>query len=135
LIQFETQGSLVKAGDFALKGESRPDTGQTNLTVSGTKIGAAELGRLIQLPLLLQAGQVDGNLEINVVRDKPLTFSGTATLDKVTARLAQLPQPFLKLMVNSALKAHKSNLKKLPLFLVKFPLLPMAQSILRQILI
>ena len=94
LIQFETLGSLVKAGDFTIKGESRPDVGQTNLVVSGSKIDAGELGRLIQLPLLLQAGQVDGNLELKILPNRPLEFSGTASLNNVTARLTQLQQPF-----------------------------------------
>ncbi|MGB5962208.1 MAG: translocation/assembly module TamB domain-containing protein [Coleofasciculaceae cyanobacterium] len=121
LIQFETQGSLVKAGNFTLKGESRTDTGQINLAVSGNKIGAAELGRLIQLPLLLQAGQVDGNLEINITRDKPLTFSGTATLDKVTARLAQLPQPFSQTNGQLRFKGTQVQLEKVTTLFGQIP--------------
>jgi translocation and assembly module TamB len=123
LIQFETQGSLLKAGDFTLKGESRPETGEIKLAVSGNKIGAAELGRLIQLPLLLQSGQVDGNLEINIPKDKPLTFSGTASLDQVTARLAQLPQPFSQTNGQLRFKGTQVQLEKVTTLFGKIPAL------------
>lgn len=123
LIKFETQGSLVKAGDFRLKGESIPDTGQINLAVSGNKIGAAELGRLIQLPLLLQAGQVDGNLELKVLRDKPLTFDGTATLNQVTARLTQLQQPFAQTNGQLRFKGTQVQLEKVTTLFGQIPAL------------
>jgi len=93
LIQFNTQGALVNGGNFTIQGESRPAVGETNLVISGTKVGAAEVGRLIQLPLLLQAGHVDGNLEIKIQPKQPLKFAGTATLNQVTARLPQLQKP------------------------------------------
>ena len=121
LIQFETLGSLVKAGDFTIKGESRPDVGQINLVVSGSKIGADELGRLIQLPLLLQAGQVDGNLELKILPNQPLTFSGTATLDNVTARLTQLQQPFAKTNGQLRFQGTKVSLEKVTTLFGQIP--------------
>ena len=96
LIQFNSKGSLVKGGDFTLQGEARPDQKEINVAVSGRNIKATELGRLIQLPLLLQAGQIDGSLDIASRANQPLKFLGTATLNDVTARLTALPQPFAK---------------------------------------
>ena len=96
LIQFGLQGSLLTGGNFTIQGESRPKTGDTKLVVSGSDVGAPEVGRLIQLPLLLQAGRLDGNLEIQMPDNQPLKFLGTATLENVTARLPQLPTPFSK---------------------------------------
>lgn len=121
LIQFDGQGSLVKAGDFTIRGEHRPGTGEINLAVSGNKIGVAELGRLIQLPLLLQAGQVDGNLELKILPDKPLTFSGTATLNQVTARLAQLPQGFAQTNGQLRFKGTQVQLEKVTTLFGQIP--------------
>jgi translocation and assembly module TamB len=53
-----------------------------------------DVGRLIQLPLILQAGAIDGNLEVKSIPKKPLTFLGTAALKNVTAQLDPLPQSF-----------------------------------------
>ena len=96
LIQFDLGGQLVSGGNFTIKGESRPSEGRTNLAVSGTSLGAAEVGRLIQLPILLQAGKLAANLELKQEPAVPLKLSGAATLDQVTARVPQLPKPFVK---------------------------------------
>ncbi len=94
LIQFDLGGQLVSRGNFKIKGESRPSAKETNLALSGTNLVATEIGRLIRLPLLLQAGQLDGNLEVQIKPAVPLQFFGTATLKNVTARVPQLPKAF-----------------------------------------
>ena len=94
LIQFDLGGQLVSGGNFKIKGESRPSAKATNLALSGTNLVATEIGRLIRLPLLLQAGQLDGNLEVQIKPAVPLQFFGTAALKNVTARVPQLPKAF-----------------------------------------
>jgi len=96
LIQLDLGGKLASGGNFTIKGETRPSEGKTNLALAGSDLGASEIGRLIQLPLLLQAGKVDGNIELQQQPEQPLKFLGTATLENVTARLPVLPQPFAK---------------------------------------
>ncbi|HEY9797744.1 MAG TPA: translocation/assembly module TamB domain-containing protein [Leptolyngbyaceae cyanobacterium] len=96
LIRLDLDGQLVKGGNFRIQGESRPPEKETNLAVSGSDLVATEVGRLLQLPLVLNAGQLDGNLEMQIRPDQPLQFLGTATLENVTARLAVLPKPFAK---------------------------------------
>ncbi len=96
LIQFGLDGSLVNGGSFSIQGENRPSTQETNLAVSGSELTATEIGRLLQLPLVLQAGKLDGNLEVKIQQEQPLKFLGTATLKDVTARIVELPQPFAK---------------------------------------
>jgi len=112
LIQFGLQGSLLTGGNFTIQGESRPKTGDTKLVVSGSDVGAPEVGRLIQLPLLLQAGRLDGNLEIQMPDNQPLKFLGTATLENVTARLPQLPTPFSKTNGQLRFRGTKVGLEK-----------------------
>lgn len=95
LIQFNLQGNLLSGGQFRLQGTSRPAQEQTKLAVSGNDLKAPEISRLLRLPLNLHAGEVAGNLEINITEDEPLQLFGTTTLENVTARTAQLPQPFV----------------------------------------
>jgi translocation and assembly module TamB len=97
LIPFDLEGQLVSGGNFAIKGESRLSEQRTNLVVSGSNLGAAEIGRLLQLPLILQAGKLAANLEVKLEPAVgPLKLTGTATLNQVTARVPQLPKPFAK---------------------------------------
>ncbi len=112
LIQFDLDGELVSGGNFTIKGETRPSVGESKIAVLGSDTSAPEVGRLIQIPLLLQAGKLDGNLEVNVVRDKPLQFLGTATLKDVTARVPALPQSFAKSNGQLRFKGTQVRLEK-----------------------
>ncbi|HEY9707183.1 MAG TPA: DUF748 domain-containing protein, partial [Oculatellaceae cyanobacterium] len=112
LIPFDLGGQLVSGGTFQIQGQHRPKAAQTNLVVSGSDVGAPEIGRLIQLPLLLQVGKVDGNLEVKIEPEKPLQFLGTATLENVTARLRQLPQSFAKTNGQLRFKGTQVRLEK-----------------------
>src|ERR671933_176255 len=96
LIQFALDGQLVSGGNFQIQGESLPSVGESNVALSGSGLAAPEIGRLIQLPLFLRAGQLNGNLEVKILPQQPLQFLGTATLQDVTARLRALPNPFAK---------------------------------------
>ncbi|MFW6357857.1 MAG: hypothetical protein ACOC0N_01375, partial [Chroococcales cyanobacterium] len=94
LIQYRLVGQLATSGEFRIRGETITETFDTNLVVSGSDISADEVERLVSLPLELQAGQVGGNLEIELRREQPPLIQGVATLDNVTLDLPQLPQPF-----------------------------------------
>jgi len=83
-------------GNFSITGESTPATGDINLAVSGKNLSATEIGRLIQLPILLQAGKVNGNMDIQLKPKQPLQLFGTASLENVTALITALPQPLAK---------------------------------------
>ncbi len=112
LIPLDVGGQLVSGGTFQIQGEYRPPTGQAKLAVSGNNLGAAEIGRLIQLPIVLNAGKVAGNLEVQLEPDKPLQFLGTAALENVTAKLTQLPQPFAKTNGQLRFKGTQVRLEK-----------------------
>ncbi len=112
LIKFDLGGQLVSGGNLTVKGESRPATGEIKAAILGNELSAPEVGRLIQLPLLLKAGKLDGNLEVNSVPKKPLTFLGTATLKNVTAQLEALPQPFVNTSGQLRFKGTEVRLEK-----------------------
>ncbi|MBD1905421.1 translocation/assembly module TamB domain-containing protein [Trichocoleus sp. FACHB-832] len=81
-------------GNLKISGEYRPPTGQTNLLVQGQNLSAVDVDRLVKLPLYLQAGLVDGNLEIQLRDEQRPTFKGTAGLKNVTAQVGTVPRPF-----------------------------------------
>ncbi|MBD1933034.1 MULTISPECIES: translocation/assembly module TamB domain-containing protein [Cyanophyceae] len=81
-------------GNFKISGEYRPPTGQTNLLVQGQNLSAVDVDRLVKLPLDLQAGLLDGNLEIQLRDEQRPTFKGTAGLKDVTAQVGTVPRPF-----------------------------------------
>jgi translocation and assembly module TamB len=93
-LRFALEGELASGGEFEIEGERLAPTGEINLAVSGSNVGAAQLDRLIQLPLNVQGGRVAGNLELQIAPEQPLEVFGVATLNNVTARVPQLPQPF-----------------------------------------
>jgi translocation and assembly module TamB len=94
LIKFEVGGQLVAGGNLTVTGDSLPATGEIKAAILGNDLSAPEVGRIIQLPLILKSGAIDGNLEVTSIPKKPLTFLGTAGLKNVTAQLDPLPQSF-----------------------------------------
>ncbi|HBE21330.1 MAG TPA: hypothetical protein DEG17_23500 [Cyanobacteria bacterium UBA11149] len=110
-IVFDASGKMGQDGNFAVAGEylapPQPEDmddeavvlenySRTKLRFQGNHIDAVELGRLISLPLTLQAGKVGGDVEILFQPSQPLEFLGVASLSEVTARVPALPQAFAK---------------------------------------
>jgi len=95
-LRFDVQGQLVSGGNFILKGEDYRPTKSTNLAISAQNVEVTEVGRLIQLPLVLQAGQAAGNLELQIRPNQPLQLFGLLNVKDVTTQIANLPQPFSK---------------------------------------
>lgn len=94
LIQFELSGAMARGGTLALQGEYRPSTEQYNFQIRTQNLLASDVTRLIPLPLDLQAGRVDGNLNVQLRKQQAELF-GTAILKTVRVQINQLPQPFL----------------------------------------
>ncbi|NET54644.1 MAG: hypothetical protein F6K47_00065 [Symploca sp. SIO2E6] len=95
-LRFDVEGQLVNGGDFTLKGEDYRPTESTNVMVSAQDVEVMEAGRLIQLPLILQAGQASGNVELQLRPNQPLGLFGVLKIKDLTTQIAQLPQPFSK---------------------------------------
>ncbi|HEY9604418.1 MAG TPA: translocation/assembly module TamB domain-containing protein [Allocoleopsis sp.] len=95
VIQFDLDGQLVAGGKFQVQGEGLPPTGEINVAVTGNDLNAPEVSRLIQIPLTLQTGLIQSNLEVKLQPKKPVQLLGTAMVQNVTARVAALPQPFI----------------------------------------
>jgi translocation and assembly module TamB len=96
LIAFYLDGQPVTGGTFEIQGESRLKTQQTNLKLQAQNLLGSDITRLVDLPLDLQAGRIDGNLtaQLRPERQQP-SLLGTVGLKAVTAQFNQLPQPFI----------------------------------------
>ncbi|AFZ20495.1 translocation/assembly module TamB domain-containing protein [Allocoleopsis franciscana] len=112
LIQFDTGGELAAGGNLRINGNTIPATGEINAAILGNDLSAPEVGRLIQLPLILQAGAIDGNLEVKSIPKEPLTFLGTAALKNVTAQLDPLPKSFANTTGQLRFKGTQIRLEK-----------------------
>ena len=93
-INFDLNGLLASGGNIRIQGENRPAAQQTNLVVSGQKLLTADISRLLKLPLKLDAGRADGNLEVKLRPDEPTLIFGTASLQQATVRIPQVPKLF-----------------------------------------
>jgi translocation and assembly module TamB len=94
LVQFELSGQMARGGTLEMQGGYRPSSQQSNLQIRTQNVLASDVTRLIPLPLDLQAGRVDGNLEVQLRKQQTEVF-GTAVLKAVRVQINQLPQPFL----------------------------------------
>ena len=95
-IQFELTGQLKTGGKLALSGETRPAAlQQTTLNIEAENLLASEISRLIELPINLQAGQVDGDLRVQLQPEgQQPAIAGTASLSNVTAKIENVPNLF-----------------------------------------
>ena len=94
-ISYELSGQPERGGNLKIAGETRPALEQTNLTIRGQNLLAADISRLVELPIDLQAGRVDGNLTVQFRPNlQQPTITGTANLSNVTAQIENIPQKF-----------------------------------------
>ncbi|MBW4647269.1 MAG: translocation/assembly module TamB domain-containing protein [Kastovskya adunca ATA6-11-RM4] len=120
--EFDLAGQLASSGEFKLAGTYLPENGRTNLQVSGQNLNGPALDRLLPLPLSVQAGTVDGELEVRLREDEPTLFLGNATLENVTARIEQLPQPFFNTYGQLRFKGTEIGLENVKTRLGQVPL-------------
>ena len=121
LVQFDLAGQPVTGGTLALQGEYRPSTEQANLQIRTQNLLASVVTRLIPLPLELQAGRVDGNLNVQLRKEQQADLFGTAGLKAVTAQVDQLPQPFINSQGTLSFKGKQVRLDNVTTSYGKIP--------------
>ncbi|HBE51724.1 MAG TPA: hypothetical protein DDW76_23850, partial [Cyanobacteria bacterium UBA11369] len=93
--RFELGGQIASGGNINLQGEYLRPTQQLNVEeLKAQQVQAADVDRLLKLPLNLQAGRVDASLQVKYNPTQPLSLLGTAQLQDVTAGVPQQPIPF-----------------------------------------
>ena len=92
-IGFQLQGNLGKGSQFKLNGSHDLAAIATNLSVQGHNLAINDINNLLTLPIALNQGNLDSNLDIQVRQERLTSLQGIATLRGVTTNVAVLPQP------------------------------------------
>ncbi|AFY47940.1 hypothetical protein Nos7524_2088 [Nostoc sp. PCC 7524] len=92
LIKYTVQGEADSGGKIAIEGDVRPKTLVANLQLQAQDILASNVTRIVKLPLNLQAGRVNGDLQIQLAPEQRPMISGSADLNNVTLQIPRTPQ-------------------------------------------
>jgi translocation and assembly module TamB len=94
-VWFDVAGQTNNSGgNLAVRGEANIKTSAINLQLRGQDLLAADITRLIKLPVNLQAGRVNGDLQIQLPPGQLPLLYGSANLQGVTLQIPRLPQLF-----------------------------------------
>lgn len=93
-IAFKLNGRAIADSKLNMQGEWLRPSQQINLLVRAEKLPAKFLDRLFKLPIAVSAGEVNGALKIQLRANQLLNLQGSARLQGVTSKIANLPLPF-----------------------------------------
>ncbi|MBW4632601.1 MAG: translocation/assembly module TamB domain-containing protein [Iphinoe sp. HA4291-MV1] len=100
LVKFNLGGQPNNGGNLSIQGDFRPKTQEINLQLlRGQNLLAADISRIVKLPVELQTGRVQGelkilNLQLKQKQQNPLIF-GHADLQGVQLQIKRIPQTFI----------------------------------------
>jgi translocation and assembly module TamB len=98
LINLDLAGKAVSGGNISIVGDLIPQkTLAGDFRLKAENILAADITRIIKLPLTLKTGRVNGNLRVKLTPDQPALMYGNAAVEKVTVQIPKIPQ----LLINS----------------------------------
>ncbi|MBW4564736.1 MAG: translocation/assembly module TamB domain-containing protein [Mojavia pulchra JT2-VF2] len=91
-INFDASAQALTGGSLQIAGESLPKTSQTTLKIRTNDLLASNLSQLVQTPVSLQAGTIDGDLTVNLRRNQQeTTIFGTVGINQVAAQINNFP--------------------------------------------
>ncbi len=95
-INYTVKGQSTRGGNLQLAGETHLPTQKTNLKINTDNFLASDVTRLIELPLDLQGGRVNGDLTVQFQLNQPedIALFGTVGLNQVTAQINGVPRAF-----------------------------------------
>lgn len=92
-VNFDLAGTTEGGSNVFLQGYLLPNQSLTgDFRVKVQDFLAADVTRLIPLPLTLETGKVNADLQVKLQAEKPALLSGNAALQGVTLQLPDLPQ-------------------------------------------
>ncbi|WP_414582465.1 translocation/assembly module TamB domain-containing protein [Scytonema sp. PCC 10023] len=100
-IGYDLGAQPTTGGTVKIVGETQLKTLQTNVKLQAQNLEAANVSRLIELPIALQSGRVDADLGVQLQPDQQepnkqeIAINGTAIANKVTAQIQNVPQKFI----------------------------------------
>ncbi|MDJ0507964.1 MAG: translocation/assembly module TamB domain-containing protein [Crocosphaera sp.] len=93
-IKFKVLSKMIDGGDLAISGLFNIKDKGISLLVRGNKINATEIGQFLPLPLELNSGKVNANLEVYKASKELPQLRGVAQLHQVEAKVKTLPHAF-----------------------------------------
>ncbi|MEA5602646.1 translocation/assembly module TamB domain-containing protein [Nostoc sp. UHCC 0252] len=123
-IAYDLNGQLTRGGAVKISGETQTKAQQTNLKLQAQNLSASNISRLVELPIALQAGRLDADLEVQIPpKLSEIAVTGTATANQVTAKIPNIPQQvsnfngrFIFQGQTVALENLNTNIGKVPIF-------------------
>ncbi|AOY84021.1 translocation/assembly module TamB domain-containing protein [Moorena producens JHB] len=95
LIRFDVNSQPLTGGNLKVKGDYRLSQEETDLHLDVDNVSAAEVSKVLLIPLKLQGGKLGGNLRIQRNNaEQPWQYWGTINFSDTIARLEPLPQLF-----------------------------------------
>ncbi|NDJ25189.1 DUF748 domain-containing protein [Nostoc sp. B(2019)] len=94
-VNYDINAQLSRGGAVKISGDTELTTQETNLKLLAQNLLASDVSRLIELPIVLQAGRVDADLAVQIPpKQSEIAITGTATANQVTAQIQNIPQQF-----------------------------------------
>jgi translocation and assembly module TamB len=122
LINFEVAGQADDGGNVSIQGVTLSKVLAGNFHVQAQNFLATNVTRLVKLPLNLQAGRVDGDLQIQLAQEQRPLFFGSADLQGVTIQVPRVTQAFLNSQGNLRFQGTEIQLEKATTSYGKIPL-------------
>ncbi|WP_017316983.1 translocation/assembly module TamB [Mastigocladopsis repens] len=128
LIKFNLGGQPDSGGSISIQGDLSPKTQEVNLELLRAKnFLAADVSRLVKLPVELQAGRVQGelkilNIQLKQKQQNPLIF-GNANVQGVQLQVPRVPQPFINSQGNLSFQGNQIQLENVTAGYGKIPLI------------
>jgi translocation and assembly module TamB len=96
LIKLDLAGKAVSGGNIAIFGDLIPQKVLAgDFQIKAQNILAADITRIVNLPLTLKTGTVNGDLRIKVTPNQPALLYGNAVAAGVTVQIPKIPQLFI----------------------------------------
>ncbi|MEH1848414.1 MAG: translocation/assembly module TamB domain-containing protein [Nostoc sp.] len=92
LIRFDVGGQADSGGSISIQGETRSKVLAGNFQLRAQDFLAADITRLIKLPVNLQAGRANGDLLVRLTPGQQTLLFGSATVQGVTVQVPKVPQ-------------------------------------------
>ncbi|MBW4425805.1 MAG: translocation/assembly module TamB domain-containing protein [Nostoc desertorum CM1-VF14] len=92
LIRFNVGGQADSGGSISIQGETRSKVLAGNFQLQAQDLLAADITRLIKLPVNLQAGRANGDLLVRLTPGQQTLLYGNAAVQGVTLQIPKVPQ-------------------------------------------
>jgi translocation and assembly module TamB len=92
LIRFDVGGQADSGGNISIQGETRSRVLAGNFQLQAQDLFAADITRLIKLPVNLQAGRANGDLLVRLTPGQQTLLYGNAAVKGVILQIPKVPQ-------------------------------------------